>query len=99
MTLDLFTITLDIIPSPSTFYPRQLDRLLWINFDLVAQQRLGFKITYWIMSWHKVAKLRPWLYLIMVNDLATSTDMWKYVDDTSNSELVRRAKLEIYRMF
>ena len=35
----------------------------------------------------------------MVNDLATSTDMWKYADYTSNSELMRRAKLEIYRMF
>ena len=30
-------------------------------------------------------KLGPWLYLIMITDLDTTTDMWKYVDDTSIS--------------
>ena len=35
-------------------------------------------------------KLGPWLYLIMINDLDTTADMWKYVDDTSISELVEK---------
>lgn len=35
-------------------------------------------------------KLGPWLFLVMINDLDTSADMWKYVDDTSCSEIVRK---------
>ena len=35
-------------------------------------------------------KLGPWLFLIMINDLDTSADMWKYVDDISVSEIVER---------
>ena len=33
-------------------------------------------------------KLGPWLFLIMINDLDTPADMWKYVNDTSISETV-----------
>ena len=35
-------------------------------------------------------KFGPWLFLIMINDLDTSADMWKYVDDISVSEIVER---------
>ena len=35
-------------------------------------------------------KLGAWLFLIMINDLDTSADMWKYVDDISVSEIVDR---------
>ena len=37
-------------------------------------------------------KLGPWLFLIMINDLDTLADMWKYVDDTSISETVRKGR-------
>ena len=30
----------------------------------------------------------PWLFLIMINDLDTTADTWKFVDDTSISETV-----------
>lgn len=34
-------------------------------------------------------KLGPWLFLIMINDLnAGEADMWKYVDDTTISEVM-----------
>ena len=36
-------------------------------------------------------KLGPWLYLIMINELTTSSgDMWKFVDDTTVDELVSK---------
>ena len=35
-------------------------------------------------------KLGPWLFLVMINDLDTPADMWKYVDDTSISETVEK---------
>ena len=35
-------------------------------------------------------KLGPWLFLIMINGLDTSADMWKYVDDISVSKIVER---------
>ena len=35
-------------------------------------------------------KLGPWLFLVMINDLDTPVDMWKYVDDTSCSEIVTK---------
>ena len=35
-------------------------------------------------------KLGPWLFLVMINDLDTTVDMWKYVDDTSCSEIVTK---------
>ncbi|PFX22641.1 RNA-directed DNA polymerase from mobile element jockey [Stylophora pistillata] len=35
-------------------------------------------------------KLGPWLFLIMINDLDTPADLWKYVDNTSCSEIVTK---------
>ena len=35
-------------------------------------------------------KLGPWLFLVMINELDTPFDMWKYVDDTSCSEIVTK---------
>ena len=35
-------------------------------------------------------KLGPWLFLVMINDLDTPADVWKYVDDTSCSEIVTK---------
>ena len=37
-------------------------------------------------------KFYPWLFLIMINDLDTSADMWKYVDDISVSKIVERGR-------
>ena len=38
-------------------------------------------------------KLGPWLFLIMINDLnASEEDMWKYVDDTTISKVVRKGQ-------
>ena len=34
--------------------------------------------------------LGPWLFLVMINDLDMPADMWKYVDDTSISEIVEK---------
>ena len=38
-------------------------------------------------------KLDPWLFLVMINDLDTPADMWKYVDDTSCSEIVTKGSV------
>ena len=39
-------------------------------------------------------KLGPWLFLIMINDLAISNaSLWKYVDDTTASEVVRKGQV------
>ena len=36
-------------------------------------------------------KLRPWLFLLMINDLKFATaSKWKYVDDTSVAEIVKK---------
>ena len=35
-------------------------------------------------------KLGPWLFLVMINDLDTPVNVWKYVDDTSYSEIVTK---------
>ena len=32
-------------------------------------------------------KLGPWLFVLMINDLDTSAQQWKYVDDTTVSEV------------
>ena len=38
-------------------------------------------------------KLGPWLYILMINDLNTaSNDLWKYVDDTTLTEVVPRGE-------
>ena len=41
-------------------------------------------------------KLRPWLFLIMINDLVVkNARLWKYVDDTTISETVAKGELII----
>ena len=41
-------------------------------------------------------KLGPWLFLIMINDLAiNNASIWKYVDDTTASEVIRKGQLEV----
>ena len=38
-------------------------------------------------------KLGPWLYMLMINDLTTTrTKPWKYVDDTTLSEVIHKGK-------
>ena len=41
-------------------------------------------------------KLAPWLYLVSINDLnlcdIKNADMWKYVDDTTTSEVVTKGE-------
>ena len=41
-------------------------------------------------------KLGPWLFLIMINDLSIATsnpfDLWKYVDDSTVSETIRKGE-------
>ena len=41
-------------------------------------------------------KLGPWLFLLMINDLSppsTLFDLWKYVDDTTVSEVVKKGQI------
>ena len=39
-------------------------------------------------------KLGPWLFLIMINDLAINNgSIWKYVDDTTASEIIRKGQV------
>ena len=39
-------------------------------------------------------KLGPWLFLIMINDLAiNNASIWKYVDDTTASEVIRKGQV------
>lgn len=33
-------------------------------------------------------KLGPWLFVLMINDLEIAYPLWKYVDDTTASEMV-----------
>lgn len=44
-------------------------------------------------------KLGPWLFLVLINDLEVSSginaEMWKYVDDTTTSEVVIKGKASI----
>ena len=41
---------------------------------------------------HQGTKLDPWLFLVLVNDLDSDhlANVWKYVDDTTASEVVTR---------
>ena len=37
-------------------------------------------------------KLGPWLFVLMINDLDTNAQQWKYVDDTTVSEVVVKGR-------
>ena len=41
---------------------------------------------------HQGTKLDPWLFLVLINDLDSDhlANVWKYVDDTTASEVVTR---------
>ena len=55
----------------------------------------------WVSQWGSVpsgvlqgTKLKPWLLLIMINDLVVeNARLWKYVDDTTISETVAKGEL------
>jgi hypothetical protein len=71
--------------------------MLWI-LDFLTDREQGVKLSQDCHSeWGKVpaglpqcTKLGPWLFCIMINDLSVKdvNDLWKYVDDSSLSELV-----------
>ena len=37
-------------------------------------------------------KLGPWLFVLMINDLNTNAQQWKYVDNTTEAKVVRKGK-------
>ena len=44
-------------------------------------------------------KLGPWLFIIMINDLVVSdARVWKYVDDTTTSEVVLKVKSVVHNL-
>jgi hypothetical protein len=45
----------------------------------------------YLRVFHKVQKLGPWLFVLMIDDIeVTNSNLWKYVDDTTMDELIEK---------